>query len=295
LLEGARDRGAAVSALYPTVAAVYRKAGWAACGELRTVDLPTGMLPRERSGAALTVRPADPYGADQPAVIDLYSTVARARDGLLTRRNPPFGPDGKWPGGIDGITLVEDGRTLVGYLAYQRGSGYRQDARLDVEDLVALTRDAAQELLAVLAGWRSVTPTVRLRPFEHDPATQLVPWEAGLTWDARPWMHRPVDVAAAVAQRGWPAERRGEVTFALRDGLAPWNAGTWRLEVGGGEARLARTSAAAAVTLDVAGFALLYCGAARPDQVREAGLLDGPVDGLDLLLPRTRAQLLDYF
>ncbi len=299
LLEGARDRGALVSALYPTVSAVYAKAGWAIAGELRSVDLPTGMLPRERSGnPALTVRPADPDGADQPAVLALYDAVARARNGLLTRRDPPFPADTRPPTGIDGITLVEDGTRLVGYLSWIRGTGYRQEGRLEVPDLLALTADAAQELVAVLAGWRSVTPTVRLRPLEYDAATRVIPWESGLRWDARPWMHRPVDVAGAVAARGWPIGRRGSVRFGLRDALAPWNAGGWELEVSGGAGHLMRTRAELPVTLDVAGFALLWCGAATPAQVAEAGLLTGPAEAaaaLDLLLPETRAQLLDYF
>ena len=304
LLEGAHDRGALVSALYPTVSAPYAKAGWATAGELRTADLPTGMLPRNRSGnPALTVRPADPGGADQPAVLALYDAIARTRNGLLTRRDPPFGPDTRWPTGIDGITLVEDGTVedghrLVGYLSWVRGTGYRQEGRLEVPDLLALTADAAQELVAVLAGWRSVTPTVRLRPLAYDAATRVIPWESGLQWDARPWMHRPVDVAGAVPARGWPAARNGSVRFGIRDALAPWNAGGWALEVSGGEGRLVRTQAEPAVTLDVAGFALLWCGAATSAQVAEAGLLTGPADaaaGLDLLLPDTPAQLLDYF
>ena len=41
LLRGARERGAAVSALYPTVAAPYRSCGWEATGVLRTVELAT--------------------------------------------------------------------------------------------------------------------------------------------------------------------------------------------------------------------------------------------------------------
>jgi hypothetical protein len=47
----------------------------------------------------------------------------------------------------------------------------------------------------------------------------------------------------------------------------------------------------------VAGFGLLYCGAASPAELVEAGLLHGTdgVSQLGLLTPQSPAQLLDYF
>ena len=66
----------------------------------------------------------------------------------------------------------------MGYASWVRGTGYRSEAVLDVPDLLAAT-DAARELIAVLAGWRSVTPTVRLRPLAFDAASLLIPWESG--------------------------------------------------------------------------------------------------------------------
>ncbi len=213
VLEGAHERGAAVSALYPTAGAVYSASGWAFAGQLRTLELPAALLATvpalQLNGArTLTLRPADPGGADQPAVCDLYNRVARAREGLLTRSGPGFAED-SFPKGIDGMTLAYDEDSLVGYASWMRGTGYRAEALLDVPDLLAVTTEAARELLAVLAGWRSVTPTVRLRPLDFDPITPLLPREAGSKLDTRPWMHRPVDVARALSSRGWPLSRRG--------------------------------------------------------------------------------------
>ncbi len=300
VLEGAYERGAAVSALYPTASPVYRASGWASCGQLRSVELPTAMLPTRRtpSGGKLTVRPADPSGADQPAVADLYTRVARTREGLLSRQGPPFNPAQTWPEGIDGMTLVEEDGKLVGYASWVRGSGYRSEAILDVPDLLATSTEAGRELLAVLAGWRSVTPTVRLRLLDFDPLSQLLPVEAGTRFDARPWMHRPVDVARAVSGRGWPLSRRGKVTLHLHDPVAPWNDGAWEFDVADGDAVLSRTATHPDLRLHVAGFALLFCGVATPAMLLEAGLLHGPTDGisgLELIRPKSAAQLLDYF
>lgn len=299
LLRRARDRGAAVSALFPTVATPYRSCGWEVCGAVRTVDLPTAVLPRRRPSADLTVRPGTP--ADASAVHALYERIARDRCGLLTRDGPRFArssPD-ELPFGVDGLTVVEDKGRLVGYAAWDRGSGYGASAVLTVEELLASTPEAAEELLGVLASWRSVTPTLRLCLLGSDAIAAHLPLESTRTHHREVWMHRPVDVVRAVESRGWPAHVRGTVDFALDDRTAPWNSGYWRLEVADGAARLHRLPDEPALHLSVRGFALLYTGAARASALVEAGLLEcrrgvAPT-ALDLLASGPRAQLLDSF
>ncbi|MEU5781660.1 GNAT family N-acetyltransferase [Micromonospora lupini] len=298
LLRGARERGAAVSALYPTVAAPYRACGWETAGVLRTVDLATAALPRHRPSPDLTVRAGTP--ADLPAVAGLYERVARHRNGMLTRRGElfdHFAADGGLPG--DGITLVEADGDLVGYATWQRGRGYGADSVLTVDEALATTAEAARELVGVLASWASVAPTLRLCPLDGDAVSTVLPLEAARDHERDLWMHRPVDVAAAVAARGWPAHARGAVDFTLTDALAEWNTGTWRLTVADGAAELTRIDSAADLRLDVRGFALLYAGAAHARSVAQAGLLhhSAGVDpaALDLLGAGGPAQLLDYF
>jgi predicted acetyltransferase len=300
LLRGARERGAAVSALYPTVTEPYRRSGWEVAGALRAVDLPTVALPRPRPAADLSVRPGGPE--DLPAVADLYDRIARHRCGLLTRRGGLFDsdqPPTALPNGVDGLTLVEHDGRLTGYASWERGRGYDRHAVLTVWDLLASTPDAARELVGVLASWHSVTPTVRLWPLAHDAIAAQLPLEQARQHEQRIWMHRPVDVVRAVASRGWPARSSGRVDFGLTDDVAPWNSGNWRLEVDGGGAELHRIPDEPPLTLSVRGFALLYTGAADAYTVAEAGLLHcaGGTDpsDLDLLGSGPRAELLDYF
>ena len=299
LLAGARDRGAAVSALYPTVVAPYRSVGWAACGALRTIDLPTLALPRHRPAAELTVRPGLP--GDLPAVDDLYERLARDRCGLLTRRGGwfPERSTTELPADVDGLTLVEGDGRLLGVAAWQRGRGYGAESVLTVDDLFALTAPAARELIGVLASWHSVAPTIRLTPLAFDAVVAQLPLEAAREQDRRVWMHRPVDVVRAVADRGWPARARGSVEFVLADPIAPWNAGAWRLEVADGRAQLGPASGQPELRLSTPGFALLYAGATSAAALAEAGLLQVASGAdpapLDLLHPGQAAQLLDYF
>ncbi|MBM0276112.1 GNAT family N-acetyltransferase [Micromonospora tarensis] len=298
LLRGAHERGAAVSALYPTVAAPYRACGWEAAGVLRTVDLATAALPRHRPDPLLVVRAGTV--ADLPAVAALYERVTRHRNGLLTRQGELFdfdAADAGLPG--DGLTLVERDGDLVGYATWQRGRGYGADSVLTVDEALAVTAEAARELVGVLGSWASVAPTVRLCPLDGDAVSSCLPLESAREHERDLWMHRPVDVARAVGARGWPAHVRGVVDFSLVDPLAGWNTGTWRLAVADGAAELTRADGEAELRLDVRGFALLYAGAAHARSVAQAGLLHhGPaVDpaALDLLGAGGPVQLLDYF
>ncbi|MEV5210855.1 GNAT family N-acetyltransferase [Micromonospora sp. NPDC053740] len=298
LLRGARERGAAVSALYPTVAAPYRACGWEAAGVLRTVNVATAALPRHQPSPDLAVRAGTP--ADLPAVADLYERVTRHRNGMLTRRGELFdffAADGGLPG--DGLTLVEADGKLVGYATWQRGRGYGADSVLTVDEALAVTADAARELVGVLGSWASVAPTLRLCPLDGDAVSRQLPLESAREHERDLWMHRPVDVARAVTARGWPAHARGAVDFHLTDTFADWNSGTWRLAVADGAAELTRVGGEADLRLDVRGFALLYAGAAQARSVAQAGLLHHSpgVDpaALDLLGVGGPAQLLDYF
>ncbi len=296
LLARGRERGAAVSALYPTVSAVYRSLGWEVVGALREVDLDTAALPRTVP-AGVQVVAGDP--GDLRPVRDLYTELARAQDGLLTRTGGSFdlAPTGGRPDGADGLTLVEqDGRT-TGALLYERGRGYGPDGRLTAHDVLATTPDAARALAAVLGGWTSVVGTARVTLLEGSAASAVLPVERARPARTDAWMHRPVDVVRAVASRGWPAHVRGTVGFRLRDDAAPWNAGTWSLTVEDGEGRLERTAAVPDLWLDVRGFAALYCAATTGRSAAHAGLAGGSADpaALDILAAGPRAALLDYF
>ncbi|MEV4482059.1 GNAT family N-acetyltransferase [Micromonospora coxensis] len=294
LLREAHDRGAAVSALFPTVSAPYRACGWEIAGTLRTVALPTAALPRQRPAAHLSVRAGTP--ADLAAVTDLYEQTARHRCGMLTRRGPLHDTD-ELP--YDGLTLVEDNGRLVGYAGWNRGRGYDRRSVLTVDDVLATTADAARELVGVLASWHSVAPTLHLTLLPGDALATALPLESTREHDHDTWMHRPVDVTRAVRDRGWPPHARGSVTFTLDDPLADWNTGTWQLDIADGAADLRRTDTDADLHLNVRGFALLYSGAATATAVAQAGLLHHRADvaphALDLLAAGGPAHLHDYF
>jgi predicted acetyltransferase len=297
LLEHARERGAAISTLFPTVSDVYRAGGWEVAGVLEAADLDTAGLPRARSGQEVQLHPGT--AADLPRVTDLYEQVARVHDGLLTRRGGFFDepPETPLPHGVDAITLAQVDGELTGALLFGRGRGYGPDARLDVSTLLARDPQTARALVEVLAGWRTVTRTVRVPLLAGDAVSTVLPLERAQDRSGQPFMHRPVDVVRAVESRGWPAHVRGRVAFRLTDTLAPWNDGVWELTIADGAGALTRAATEPDLTLDVRGFAVLYCGASTGRAAAQAGLAGGNADpaALDLLGSGPRAQLLDYF
>lgn len=220
LLHDARERGALTAALFCTSTAVYRSLGFEVCGVLRDTDLPTASLPRARV-PGITLRAGDP--TDWAAVRDVYDAVAGSGNGLLTRD--------RHPAGLDGVTLAVDSTgTTLGYASWRRGRGYDDASVLTVVDLLAVSPDAAQALVTTLASWQTVVSTVRFRPLPWvDAVAAQLPGERLREHHPMPWMHRPLDVAGAVAARGWSTAVRGEVALRLVDPLIAANDGCWRL------------------------------------------------------------------
>jgi predicted acetyltransferase len=295
LLEQARERGAVVSALFPTVSAVYRSAGWTMAGTRRAFDIPTALLTDRDLAEHLTVRPADP--PELTVVDDLYERIATSRNGLLARAGPLFARESNtFPGGIAGLTVVEDPTGPVAAATWGRESGYQADAILRVDDFLATSTDAARALLGVLASWRPVAPTARFNGVPSGIAPRVLPLEASRPHRTDWWMFRLIDAPALITNQVWPDRVRVNAAFTLVDELATWHAGTWRLEIADGRASMEPSASDSAPALHIEGLGALICGTASPALLVESGLGDeGLDDDLSLLAAVPRPELLHYF
>jgi predicted acetyltransferase len=294
VVEQMRARGQVLSSLYPTVPGLYRGLGWETVASLDETRFPTSALARvERS--ALQVRTAEPEEA--PALADLFRQRSAAGNGGLLHEGrmwpgPPVLPQGDVVAVCTGTSTEDDGGPPAGYVAYDRGTGYDERSELVVRALVSTSREAMAALLGGLARWQPVAPSVLWHGPTHELAL-LVPVLLPPPSRVRPWMLRVIDPEGAVAARGWAADVDLELVLVDASGAEQ----PYRLRVAGGVGSLERgapRSTRAVPRLHERGLALLWAG--HPvDLVRRAGLLDGPLPGLETALAGPPPLLLDYF
>lgn len=294
LLAQARERGAVISTLFPTTPFPYRRLGWEEAGALTYLALPTSALTPARPSPGVRLRPAT--GADLPAIQDVYRVVARESSGMMERSGPLF--DKSPIEDFDGVTVAVEAGVVTGYATWDRSPGYDESGKVTVEDLIGVTPQATDTLLAMLAGWASVAPTVALLLSDPDPAWFSFASGSAKVHSRQPWMIRVVDAVGAAAARGWPAHLDAQVDLHLEDEVCPWNAGPHRLMLSGGEARL-EPGGSGEVRMTARGFALWYAGAATPSILRRSGLLTGGSAGTHQMLMAATAgpppALHDYF
>ena len=212
LLKDARERGVAISTLFPTAPRIYRRFGYEVVGQFDTVELATADLAAVRATGDLRTRRALP--ADFDAVRDVYDAWAAAQNGPLTRRGPSFPATAEeMVASFTGVTLAVDGEDRVhGYASWRRGPGYGEHAALRVADLVATREGARAALLRTLGSFASVAPVTRFDTSGDDPVRYLLPSSGWHAVESEPYMLRLLDPGAAFGLRTWPAgldARRG--------------------------------------------------------------------------------------
>ncbi|MET3805158.1 putative acetyltransferase [Nakamurella sp. UYEF19] len=322
LFGAARERGAVIVTLFRTAPALYRSLGFEQVAELVYGEFPTSAL-RGLRPRTTALRRATP--ADGRAIRAVYATIAATGSCLLTRDGPAFEiSDERLVGSFDGVTLaIDEWGDVVGYLSWNRGSGYDESAALTVVDLLSTTGDGYAALLSAIGAFDAVTPTVRIRTSGQDPMHWVIPGAGWKVREVRPYMLRVIDFAGAVAARGWPPGLAGEVVLDVEDPLCPWNTGRHRLvlEYGTGRVDLAGTPGTSAPVTDAAeaeiagqegtaalqaaapritpgGLAVLFAGGVPVSTLRRGGLVTGS-DRFDTLLDAAFAgptpAVLDYF
>ncbi|MBP2474907.1 putative acetyltransferase [Crossiella equi] len=287
LIADMRQQGQPISALYPTVPALYRSRGWERGGVLESVELPVHAFQGRR--ARIDLRGATE--ADLPAMREQYHRLARGVDGMLDRRTASHRPQELL---ACAASLVTDG----GYLLAEPD---RQNRVLEVRELVADTPEVALGLLDSIGSWTGLLDRVKLH-IADETLLGVLEWSA---LDGRkrtqPWLLRVVDLPAAVAARGWPTapHLHGQsVDLEIEDTHAPWHAGRQRLVVEDGAVRV-EPGGTGAVRLTARGLGAWYSGSASTAGLRRAGLLEGDPGHttlLDLLVgaPGT-PRMADYF
>jgi len=268
-LRAARQQGVAISALYPSTFALYRKAGYELAGSYCRFTLQLRQLPRVARPVAV-----EALGDQaQPAVESAYREVARQHNGYLDRGayvwNRVRRPDMEHARSF-GVLSAEG---VAGYVFLKVTAPRRLPLELNLSDFVVRTPQALASLLAFLS--------------DHLTTVERATWTGGPS-DARLlgvgerviqssvedyWMLRLLDVRAALLARGYPA-LTASVELHVQDEFLPENTGRYLLALQGGAARVETRGSAPVVRLSVGALAALYSGFATPWQLAVAGRLD---------------------
>jgi predicted acetyltransferase len=292
------ESGPPISTLYPAAPRLYRNLGWefagtrclygAALSELPTVDAP-----------GLTIREGG--FADWQVLQDLYRQRYSHENGCLdrgelnwlrVRRAPKETPLFCYLAERDGVA--------EGYVMYvqKRQTTVAFNYHLIVHDLVCTTSDAADALLAFLAGHRSVARRVQFFAAPDDPLLLKIARSAEIPQEQRTqWMLRIVRVKEALEARGYAPHVVARAVLNVTDDSLPGNTGGWTLELADGRMKVKRGGKGGA-KLDVRGLAAMYSSSLGPAQLRTAGLLNGTDkndDALAAMFAGTAPWMPDFF
>lgn len=296
----------ALSMLYPSNPAIYRRHGYQVVARGQTLVVPLLDLQRLRAVPGRTTVPVT--AATMPRLRALYTELT-AGDNAMLRREGPLFPDGLPGDGWQAMLLVdEDGRDR-GYLSWTRRSG--DGPGLEVHEVLGRDRTDLKALLHVLGSWSTVTEQVRLRVRTEDPVLDVLPG-AG----ARPApgpvplvMMRVIDTAQALSARPAPAGLAGALRLVVEDDTVPAGtcraAGAYEVVVADGRVDVGTVLAGSPpprrgeVRLDVHAASLLLVGGRSLADARRLGLrAEGDADAaalLDALLAGPRPSVLDAF
>jgi predicted acetyltransferase len=236
-LERMRDDGLLVSTLHPATTRVYRASGWEIGGDLARHQIATRALERLPRGDSEKVRRLT--REEWPLVQQCYDAVAPAHSGWLDRS--------EWWWKVTGDDSFEDQSFVyavdgddgfAGFVVYTQRASDSWGYSIEVEELVAREPGTAVTLWRFLASNGMQVRDVTINRGPVDELLLVLPEQDVRQVHNNRWMHRLVDVPAALGARGYPAAVAAEVHLELTDKVAPWNDGRWVLRVEGGRGQV---------------------------------------------------------
>jgi predicted acetyltransferase len=296
-----RDKGAAISILYPTNVGFYRSLGYEFGGSHTQYRLPILAVPRPDG--------ADPVesfeDADLLAVKDCYRRFAEQSCGLLDRSDRWW--SARVPGNGECAELatyrycVRKGSKIDGYIIYSQQperSSFDYSYSLVCHDLIWHNSEAAHSLLAFAGGHVVVGVNLMWIGAPGDPLTQFVHLQQPEVTHSSWWMARLLDVPRALSARGYPGALDVSIALNVKDEVIIENSGAIRIDVKNGSATSTKIGHAKA-SIDVGTLSSIYTGWLPAKEAVRAGRLQGASQGevqtLGLLFGGSQPWCLDRF
>jgi predicted acetyltransferase len=280
-LEDVHRRGEPVAGLWASEGGIYQRFGYGlatlhssfAIDRTRTAFARqlapdpgrVRMVPREQALEAMPpvyerIRPTIPGFLDRSSLWwdRLYADLERDRRGA----GPLL------------FALHESPESVDGFLAYRVKDDWSEGwaaGHAMIHELIAATPEAYAALWSFVMNLDLVGKITTWRRPADEPLFHMLAEPRRLSFglsDAL-WI-RPVDVARALSLRSYAVD--GEVAFAVRDSLCPWNEDTYRMMVRSGNAEVRRDDRAMPdLELDVSDLGAAYLGGETFTRLHDAG------------------------
>jgi predicted acetyltransferase len=277
-LRDARRNGFAISTLYPATVPLYAGVGYARGGARYEIKIaPQAAATRSRKLPLARVE-----SGDDPDVRSVYARFAATRNGFLDRGPYVWGRLFKPRKGAVETFKATGERGCEGYvvLKHQMGDGVAIASEVLANDFVATTREAAERLLDLMAGYGSIATGVRWWGAAPDLLTSVLADRRHEIRATDYWMLRIVDVERALTARGYPRLVEASLELEVVDELVPENAGRYQLRVRDGAATIAR-GGQGTTKVDIRGLASLFTGFHDARTLRDLGQLDADESSLE--------------
>jgi predicted acetyltransferase len=290
-LRAARERGSALSTLYPSTFGLYRKAGYELAGSHCRITLQLRQLPR-------MPRPLQVESSNEPAPIEaLYRKLAQQRPGYLDRGAYIWSRVRKAEQEPARAFVVHGSSGLDGYVYARAAAPQSVPFELLLNDFMSRTPHAFQSLLAFLADHATTAERAVWHGSAADARILGLPERVAQVAVQDYWMLRVLHVERALLQRGYPEVDRA-IDLQVEDELLPENSGLYPLSVRSGVAHLEPGTPQLHARLSVGALAALYSGFMAPRELQIAGKLEADeraLSALGLLFAGPAPALPDYF
>lgn len=260
VLHELHERGVPLSTLYASNAPLYRGVGYETAGcrhVLRLSARDPSLVER-----SLTARNATPD--DAPELHALYRRIAVHRNGHLERCRYiwPRLHDVRFGVPAHGLVFRDERGAVEAYL-YWRQSRSGPFLNLEVTDAVASTPRGLRTIWSALGDLRTMANEISIPTAPTDPLYLTIPDPRfDLELDLA-WMVRLVDVAGAIAARGYADSIRARLELRVHDDVLTHNEGAFVVEIADGRAHVER-GGSGAIELDVRGLGMLFSGFLDP-------------------------------
>lgn len=256
-----RDRGDAVSALYPFSHRYYGKFGWASMGEriIYTDAKQNDIIPHEEKSLVRWCS-----GEKDIDLLDgAYREYTRRYNGMTIRSRE------RWEGILrssqeqngQAYIIVKD-KKPIGYFVCEHLPGKPGGHETVVRDFSCISLEAYRAMFGFLATLPTnvvkITVSAPILPnlssFYKEPFITM-------KWTL-PFQYRVVDVERAIALRGFNPETKGKLRVKILDKCGEWNTGVWEIEVESGKGTAKKIAARKTdIEMTIQDFSKLYMGA----------------------------------